>query len=623
MEAEQVKVAQTTENVFCKMQQAYTASSQPILNEWTNHSAFYAIYPSYYYTFANMWLRKWLAWFDGYVPGIHDGTSGILSTRLATTLCYRLAEQVYGGGLLFSNTKKGKDAKKALEFISGQWNEKADLDNQILKTFVLASAGGTAYTKSNVDHNGELWIDSWRADQCWTDIDFKGEVIHAKFLIAKFTKTVPNQDKEKEQNFYLVEERFMAQPYHNKAYRKEFAREIETLEVAPNLEVGKPYVRYNVYRLQGTVNDFSNTGAGRSLNWEEIPSEVQKSIIEQYSVIKLNVPQKLPFVNVGVDMFKWTSFISNLPQLPYGESVVEKIQAYLFEYDFMNSCMNTDFYLGRGRVLVPKSLQSPKPINFAGNSVNGASNYNQGLDNFLFTKVDYASTEDKKPEAIQFDLRAQDWVTSRNNLIECISTAIGISPSTLASYLNDNSARTAREISSEESATALYVENRRKLFTKPLNALIKRILLFYGYTDCVGVKFSKSGQTNTTLLTENTINAYSARLKSEYQAVKDLNPDMSEEELQVEIERIHQDQERQAQQNDNFFNGSDDFNEKSGNFSGGSVENTEEQVNADSEEREPDMANDSDRESANADQDYNQESNNRGSWLSRLFKRKA
>ena len=166
------------------------------------------------------------------------------------------------------------------------------------------------------------------------------------------------------------------------------------------------------------------------------------------------------------------------------------------------------------------------------------------LDNFIFTKVDYASTEDKKPEPIQFNLRSQEWVTTRNNLLESIATAIGISPSTIASYLNDNSNRTAREISSEESATALFIENRRKLFAKPINKLIERILLFYGYSDCVVAKFSKSGQTNTTLVTENTISAYNAKLMSQYQAVKNLNPDMSEEELQNEIKRIDKEQER-------------------------------------------------------------------------------
>ena len=46
------EVSQETQNVFPASQRAYCAG-QPILNEWTNHSAFYSIYPSYYFTFAN------------------------------------------------------------------------------------------------------------------------------------------------------------------------------------------------------------------------------------------------------------------------------------------------------------------------------------------------------------------------------------------------------------------------------------------------------------------------------------------------------------------------------------------------------------------------------------------
>ena len=557
---------------FPKVLRAYT-QNQPVLNEWTNHSAFYAIYPSYYIPFANGWLRKWLQWFDGYVPGIHDGVSGIISTRLATTLCYRLGEQVFGGGLLYSNSADTKDAKRALKFISGKFNEDADIDNQLLKAFILSAGGGTAYVKTNKDNDGELWVDTWRADQCWSDVDFKGRVNRAKFLVAKYTKTVPTKIDETN-NFYLVEERFIANRKDAKDYKKEYRDEIQGFLLPPNLHIGQSYVRYQVFRLQGVVSDFNQgVNLGRALNWEDIPSDIKQGIIDAYGTIKLNVPNKLPFTDLGVDIFKWTSFISNLPQLPYGESVIAKIQAYLFEYDFMNSSMNTDIYLGRGRVIVPKSLQSPRP-----NGSHGG--YNQGLDSFIFTKVDYASTEDKKPEAIQFELRSQEWMNIRNNLLESIATAIGISPSTIASYLNDASARTAREISSEESATALFVENRRKLFSKPINDLIKRVLLYYGFSDCVVAKFSKSGQTNTTLVTENTISAYGAKLMSQYQAVKNINPDMSEEELQAEISRINEEQEKLRQANEQMG-----FSDYTGEFGG-----INEEINRDSEETKPKLA---------------------------------
>lgn len=585
------EVSQETQNVFPASQRAYCAG-QPILNEWTNHSAFYSIYPSYYFTFANFWLRRWLQWYDGFVPGIHDGQGGILSTRLATALCNKLAEQVYGGGLLFSTDINTADSKDALKFLSGLWKSESDFDDQMLKVFTMASAGGTSYIKSNCTGDNQFWIESFRADQCYADVDFKGKVNRAKFLINRYTKTVPN-DTSKNQNFYLVEERFIADSYRAKEYKKNFKDKIENFRVAPSLEIGKPYVCYQVFRLIGTVNDFNQgVNIGRALSWEELPDDIKKSIKESYGTLELNIPQRLPFNDLGVDMFRWTTFISNLPQLPFGESAIAKIQTYLYEYDFMNSCMNTDFYLGRGRVLVPKSLQNPRQVSVGGTTNFG--NYNQGLDNFLFTKVDYASTEDKKPESIQFEIRSQEWLASRNHLLENIATAIGISPSTIASFLNDSSARTAREISSEESSTALFVENKRRLFTKPINDLIKRILLYYGYTDCVVAKFSQSGQTNTTLVTENTISAYNAKLRSQYLSVKRLNPDMTEEEVEEEIQRIDAEQEKLRKQND-IFNGSG-FDENLGMFGKENI-NDEGSDNI-SEEAKPELASDTDRGNA-------------------------
>ena len=100
---------------------------------------------------------------------------------------------------------------------------------------------------------------------------------------------------------------------------------------------------------------------------------------------------------------------------------------------------------------------------------------------------------------------------------------------------------------------------------KPINDLVRRILLYHALPDTVTVKFSQAGQTNTTLVTENVTTAYNARLMSQYLAVKKLNPDMSEDEIAAEIERINKDQERISQQNQDYFGGGV-FNESVGAF---------------------------------------------------------
>ena len=230
------------------------------------------------------------------------------------------------------------------------------------------------------------------------------------------------------------------------------------------------------FQVSGDVSNLDvPLQSGRSLGISELPKEVQKSITEEYGVLELNKKQLLPFKDLGVDVMKFSEFISNLPDLQFGESLLAPIQTYLYLYDYMYSCFNTDLYLGRGRVLTPKWMQRPK-----GDKPN-QQNWNSGLDSFLYTQYDAIDGEQQKPLPIQFDLRSQDWVTTRNNLLEGMATAIGLSPSTIASYLADNTVRTAREISSEESSTTLLIETKRDLIKNPINTLIDRVLHYYSF----------------------------------------------------------------------------------------------------------------------------------------------
>lgn len=120
------------------------------------------------------------------------------------------------------------------------------------------------------------------------------------------------------------------------------------------------------------------------------------------------------------------------------------------------------------------------------------------------------NTDQQKPEAIQFELRASEWKEARNMLLECIATSIGISVSTLASYLQDGSNRTAREVSAEENATTLFVENARRRFESPINEMLKTVLRYYGYKDDIEVRWSRSGMTNISVLVDTLSQAVSA-----------------------------------------------------------------------------------------------------------------
>lgn len=562
------EVSQTTK--FTDIQQAYVVN-QPTIQEWTNNTSFYVLYPKYYFSFANRWLRRWLGWYDGYVWGVHDGSGGLLSTRIGTTLVKRLTQQIYGGGLLYETTEDSVESKSAVDLIN-QYARKTNFANKIQTAIEFAGAGGTCAIKTNVAKSqsiglkNDLWTEVFRADRFYADIDFKGEVTKARFLINKFTNTVPSKTEE---HFYIREDRF---------YQRERLGELEYGDL-------KPYAEYKVIRVSGDVANLDvPLQSGRSLGFSELPKDIQKSIKEEYGVLDLNKPQLLPFLDLGVDILKFTNFISNLPDLQFGESLLAPIQTYLFMYDYMYSCFNTDLYLGRGRVLVPKWMQKPK-----GERPNQNVNWNAGLDSFLYTQYDTIDGEQQKPIQMQFDLRSGDWVTNRNNLLEAMATSLGISPSTIASYLSDNTVRTAREISSEESSTTLYIEAKRDLMKYAINNCINRILKYYGVTADITVKFSKAGQTNTTLLIENVGKKLSAKIMSRQEAIQEVNSDWSTEQVLAELERIKADEKlAQSNQQSELF-GNLQYNDKVGDL-----------VNGNSEEAKPEPS-DIDRTSTDTD----------------------
>jgi hypothetical protein len=147
----------------------------------------------------------------------------------------------------------------------------------------------------------------------------------------------------------------------------------------------------------------------------------------------------------------------------------------------------------------------------------------------MYTKYEALNNEGNKPEPIQFALRSAEWKEARNILIESMATGIGMSVSTFASYLSDGSNRTAREVSAEESATTLFVENMRRRFEVPINQMLRAVLRFYGYIDDVEIRWTRAGMTNQTVLVDTLAKAVQAGLVSQKKAHHAFNFDDDEE----------------------------------------------------------------------------------------------
>ena len=511
---------------------ALTAVANQKLWQWTNNNEFYKLIPAPYYSFYNNWVRMWLYWYDGFVPWVHGTQYGLLSTSIGTTIVNRAADSVFGGNLMFANArtptitveKKGKQIGKSLDFISNDWALDTDFRSKVKRAVRDAFAGGFSLLKINCD-GGELWVDNLRADRFYIEKTGRGQLRKVVSLLSVYDSMSQSGN---ERHYGLVEER--------------------RFEKIGMFEEEVPVVEYKIYETSAQIQNISTSD--NFVPFEDLPKKVREAFKADFGTCKLNKPIAMNgFKTLGCYLLKGSDDISNVPQIGLGESLLANITTYLYEYDFYNTCFNTDMYLARGGVLVPKALQSPQ-------AKTGAQN--TGLDDFIYTKVETMNTDQQKPEAIQFELRASEWKEARNMLLESIATSIGISVSTLASYLSDGSNRTAREVSAEESATTLFIENARRRLEKPLNDLISDVLRFYGYVDDVEIRWSRAGMTNTTVLVDTLSRAVQSGLISEKKAHHAFNYDDDEEQNEEDYKLVEEEREARAQR-ENY--GNMDFDE--------------------------------------------------------------
>ena len=487
-----------------------------------NNTAFYAMLPGTYLQFYQNWVKNWLYWYDGYVPYIHGGQYGLLSTGIGTTIVNRTADIVFGADVMFSNARKptlyadidGKHVGKALDFISNKWMGKVGGKTVIRRAIKDALAAGFSLLKLNKS-DGQLWVDAIRADRFY--IERSGtEIRRAVCHLSLFEDTTR---KENNDRFVLVED-----------------RHYEEIGIAREI----PVVEYKIYRTSAPIQIY-DAGSDACLAWEDLPKAVKRAFKQQYGGVRLNEPKALNLCSLGVYLLTASDGVSNIPDVGLGESILANVTTYLYEYEYYNTAFNTDMYLARGRVLIPKHMTSP--LN------RGEGGQPHGLDEFLYTEFRTPDGEAHEPTPIQFEMRSEAWRQARNTLLENVATGIGLSVSTLASYLSDGSNRTAREVSAEESATTLFVESKRRLFEKPINDMLADVLRFYGYADDVEIRWSRAGMTNLTVMVDVYSRAVETGLISRKKAHHLFNFDDDEEQNEEDYALVLE-EEREARQSD-------------------------------------------------------------------------
>lgn len=485
---------------------------------YVNNSPYYAKVRGTFKPFMQRAVQNWLWWYDGWVPYFHNQERGIMNTNLAKAIVDRTAKKVAGSRSMFKNafdedkSIPTTQVNPSLKTIS-KWAADTNWSRTRLMACTMALAGGTALVKIDKGASGQLTTEAVRIDRFFPVVASDGKL---QEVVIFLLLNIDIEEKAEKNTYTLEEHRYFGD------YKRADGSVLENV----------PLVEYQVHNYQNTVNNGTVVASqyGGHVKWNDLPKNVREIVKRRYGV-RVDEPVLLPFVdNLGCELVKATEFVGNMPDLPFGESILANIIPMLQEYDYYHSAFCTDMYLGRGKVLVPAALQSPKAAQY--------DNAYSGLDDTMFTKVPGVNPEEQSPTPIQFELRAEDWRKIRDTIIENIAINTGLSSTTIASFLNDNSAKTAREISTEENETAAFVDAMRGVIEAPLNRILDTVGKYMGCTDTVVVRWSNASLQNKYTTAETLALARQAGFISLRKAVQEFNSDDDDVQVQEEYERI-------------------------------------------------------------------------------------
>lgn len=552
-EVKQANVENPVGNIGVTTWQVGLAAAVNETYSYANSSMFCAQIAGYYRDYALRMVLPCVRWLDGYVPSLHQsGVSGIISTHIASKLISGLTKQIAGEKLVLRLTSENtKEGMADLKFAS-EWTTKNQIHKAVKNAIGFSVAIGTSLLKMNKRANQTIWWEAVRFDNCFYLADFTGEVKDAKFLIRNYTDTRNKQNTQ----YYLVEHRYWLE------YKPKIKLRAEngSYEVVHKKGDKVPVVEYCIHRAQSqSLTNLMAANKNRSsIKWEEVPSEIRKAIKDDYGLLRIDEPQELGFLNLGVEaLLNGEGDLSVPTGTNFGESMIFGIQDDLITYEIASSYLIRDMYNGKGTVFIPKSMSlgditgGIPALNSEG-QIDGeatpfapaaANSPLSGLDGNMYERMPGVNPDEQGPIVQQFELRADQWQLIKENCLKNIAVKWGMSPKILSSYLAQGAAQmTATQIDSEDDISIAFINLHRSYFKEPINRLMETTMNFYGRKANVNIDFASPSLLNKDRLLERIAKELDVGLIDMDEAIRLMNPDLEEEKLQEKIEKAQQKQ---------------------------------------------------------------------------------
>ena len=423
---------------------------------FVNTSQYYAQTDVYLLNYMDKVVRQCIA----YATATQDGAYNYgISTNVAHSMIKTAVKIVRGEKTYFN----GDD--EACAFLSDVWTDFARFDLFIDELLTYTMQGGTALFKINQDALGRCKLSASRVDRNRFTVNDDGDIVEAIFFITLLSSTKNNNDTEQ---LWLVEHRYY--------------------------DEGKPTIVYKVHRKSGVAgNETLPPIESESLPIESLSPEVRVSILRRG--IELGVKKTLPFRDgLGVWASLQTSTNSCVPGLRMGDPALFGVLDLLWALDTVFSGSLIDVLNGQGIILLPKRFM--QAFNEALQSISESKqtqlvthlDLTPPSEQFVYVSVE--GDETFKPEQIQFDIRSDKYSGMWELYLRQIAVSFGYAPTTLFPYLQDNSPKTAREVTAEENLTRATVQSAHRLLLPEINRAIAEVLYQAGFSGKATVALS-------------------------------------------------------------------------------------------------------------------------------------
>ena len=329
----------------------------------------------------------------------------------------------------------------------------------------------------------------------------------------------------------------------------------------------KRYYKNNVpyQRISVTFQAFKGENSKEAdTSYEMETKDIPDWLKEQFAGITFNREQQLQgFTDLGVYHWDETAFNSKYPDIDIPEAMfVDALDSIvMLEQGLTDKEIEKE--IGRGQILVPefgKDYSTPMIGNVprTQSAIAMMSFAQIGKKNPVIQKYPTRSMEDSKPQSVQFDFRPDQWAFSNNEDVCRLCDIVGIGVIDFDSrLLGGSSQRTDDEINAMTDITRQTVEAARNRNEPEINKMLACLCALYGLKQPVKIRWSMATILNPTKNALRITGLYNAQLISKKQALRELYPDLNENELkqiynEIKEERSYNPEKEIIQDYENF-----------------------------------------------------------------------